>query len=175
VPQPSLITERLVLRELAFDDAGFVLSLLNDADFIHNIGDRDVRNLKAACNYIEHGPMRDYKQHRCGLLLVAEKATGQAIGLCGLLKRVGQTYHDVGYALLPSARGRGLAFEAAQCVVMDGQSRLKLKRIDALVAPHNAASIKLLKRLGFVVLQNELFYADGETAKIITRMVLECQ
>lgn len=163
------------MRALRFDDAGFVLSLLNDADFIHYIGDREVRDQKGASDYIEHGPMRDYKQHACGLLLVSEKATGQPVGLCGLLKRIGQTYHDVGYALLPSARGRGLALEAAHCVLQDGQSRLKLKRIDALVAPHNAASIKLLKRLGFVALQNELFYADGETAKIITRMVLECQ
>jgi ribosomal-protein-alanine N-acetyltransferase len=47
-----LETERLILRQASIDDAEFILALLNEPSFIRNIGDRGVRTMEDARNYI---------------------------------------------------------------------------------------------------------------------------
>ena len=47
-----LETERMVLRQSSIDDAGLILMLLNKPSFIRNIGDRGVRTLDEARDYI---------------------------------------------------------------------------------------------------------------------------
>ena len=63
-------TPRLRLRHLLDTDAAFILELLNEPDFIRNIGDREVRTLEDARRYIQLGPMVSYSQHGFGLWLV---------------------------------------------------------------------------------------------------------
>ena len=60
-------TERLVLRWLTTDDAAFILELLNDPSWIRFIGDRGVRTLEDARNYIVTGPMEMYSRLGFGL------------------------------------------------------------------------------------------------------------
>ncbi|MGH9443874.1 MAG: GNAT family N-acetyltransferase, partial [Thermoanaerobaculia bacterium] len=48
----ELETERLFLRRLTPGDAEFVLELLNDTDWLRFIGDRGVRTLEDARDYI---------------------------------------------------------------------------------------------------------------------------
>ena len=50
-----LETERLILRYFDLDDAPFVLTLLNEPSFLHYIGDKKVRTLDAARQYIING------------------------------------------------------------------------------------------------------------------------
>ena len=60
-------TSRLDLRELDFNDAEFILELLNEAGFIRFIGDKGVRTLADARDYIRHGPMDSYARNGFGL------------------------------------------------------------------------------------------------------------
>ena len=106
-------TERLLLRLLATDDAAFILELLNEPSFVANIGDKGVRNLADACQYLLTGPIKSYEQNGFGLWLVALQETLTPIGMCGLIKREGLDDPDVGYALLPKFWSQGYAFEAA--------------------------------------------------------------
>ncbi len=53
-----LDTQRLVLSELTFDDAEFVLDLVNQPSFLANIGDKGVRTLEDAKQFILDGPWR---------------------------------------------------------------------------------------------------------------------
>ena len=48
-------TDRLILRQFAMDDAGFVLELLNDPAWLQHIGDRGVRTLADARAYLRKG------------------------------------------------------------------------------------------------------------------------
>src|SRR5438045_4026605 len=80
-------TERLDLRKFTIADAAFVLRLLNEPSFIHNIGDRGVRTNEDAARYLREGPIASYARHGHGLYLVALKASSQPIGMRGLLKR----------------------------------------------------------------------------------------
>ena len=61
-PGYILETERLSLRRLSLDDAGFVIDLLNDPSFIQNIGDRGVRAVPDAHRYILDGPVASYER-----------------------------------------------------------------------------------------------------------------
>ena len=141
-------TARLRLRHLTHDDAAFILELLNEPDFIRNIGDREVRTLDDARRYIEHGPVVSYNQHGYGLFLVELQDTGAPIGICGLLKRDYLDDVDVGFALRESFRGKGYAFEAASAVLQLGKQVQGLGRIVALTSPDNFASMSVLRRLG---------------------------
>src|SRR5215467_2653725 len=144
----GLQTERLVIRRLTDDDAPFILTLLNEPSFLRFIGDKQVRDLEGARQYIRNGPAASYERHGFGLCLVQLKDTLAPIGMCGLLKREDLPDPDIGFAFLPDFWNKGLAFEAATATLNDGRERLKLPRILAIVNPDNAASIKLLEKLG---------------------------
>ena len=144
-----LETERLSLRELTVDDAGFILTLLNEPSFLRYIGDKKVRNLDDARQYILNGPVASYERHGFGLNCVELRETHTPIGMCGLLKRDELPNPDIGFALLPDFWSKGFAFEAAQAVLKDARERLKIQRILAITSLDNEASINLLQRLGF--------------------------
>lgn len=141
-------TPRLRLRHLLDRDAAFILELLNEPDFIRNIGDREVRTLEDARRYIQHGPMVSYSQHGFGLWLVELRESSEPIGICGLLKRDYLQDVDVGFALREAHRGKGYAFEAAEAAMRYGQEDLGISRIVAITSPDNHASGKVLRKLG---------------------------
>lgn len=143
-----LDTGRLTLRWLEPGDAGFILELTNDPDWLRHIGDRGIRSLDDATRYIAEGPRAMCQRLGFGLYCVVLREAGTAIGLCGLIKRDWLEDVDVGFALLPAFRGRGYAFEAAAATLRFGRERLGLPRIAAIVSPTNAASIGLLQKLG---------------------------
>jgi len=141
-------TPRLRLRRLTLEDGEFILELLNEPDFIRNIGDRQVRTLEDARRYILNGPIASYELWGFGLYLVELREKTLAAGICGLLKRDHLEDVDVGFALLERFRGSGYAFEAAAAVLRFGRETLGLRRIVAITAPDNHSSGKLLGRLG---------------------------
>ena len=144
-----LETERLNLDELAVDrDELFIFELLNEPGFLDNIGDRGVRDLSAARDYIETGPARSYAEHGYGLWRVVEKASGEAIGICGLVKREGLDDPDVGYAFLESVWGQGYAAEAAGATMDFARKTLGIGKIVAITTPGNVASIRVLEKIG---------------------------
>lgn len=143
-----LETERLLLRQLATDDAQFILELLNDPSFIRNIGDRNVRTIEDACSYILNGPVASYAKNGFGLYLVVLKETNESLGMCGLIKREALEDVDIGYALLPRYWSKGYAFEAARATKEYAQKVIGLKRIVAIVDPVNTGSIRVLEKIG---------------------------
>lgn len=145
----TLLTQRLRLRPLDEGDAAFILELLNDPDFIRQIADRGVRDVESAREYLRKGPLASYAQHGHGLLLVETRESADPIGICGLVRRAGLEHPDLGYALLPAARGCGYASEAGAAVLAHARDGLGVERVLAIVNPANLRSITVLERLGF--------------------------
>ena len=143
-----LETERLVLRKLSANDAEFILELLNEPSFIKNIGDKGVRTIAGAEQYILDGPMASYERFGFGLYKVELKDSGIAIGICGLLKRDTLPDVDVGFAFLPKFWLHGYAVESAAAVMKHGRDALGIGRIVAITAPDNQGSIKVLEKIG---------------------------
>ncbi|MFC6632735.1 GNAT family N-acetyltransferase [Microbulbifer taiwanensis] len=143
----KLETPNLVLRQLTETDAPLMLAILNDPDFLRNVGDRGVRTEEDARRYIADGPMAMYRQYNFGMFRV-EHQDGTAIGLCGLVKRDGLDDVDIGFAFLPDYRGQGYALEAAQAVMQYGREVIGLRRIVAIAQPDNEPSVRLLEKIG---------------------------
>jgi RimJ/RimL family protein N-acetyltransferase len=143
-----LETDRLRLRRLSTGDAEFILELLNDPSFLRFIGDKGVRTLDDAREYILNGPVNMYNRLGFGLYLTELKESGTPIGICGLIKRDSLEDVDIGFAFLPSYRANGYAYESAAAVIAYGKTVLGLKRIVAITSPDNYASGRLLEKIG---------------------------
>jgi ribosomal-protein-alanine N-acetyltransferase len=141
-------TERLILRRIKVADAAFILDLLNQPSFLRFIGDRGVRSLADAEKYIRLGPLDSYARLGFGLYRVELKDGRAPAGICGLIKRETLEDVDIGFAFLPQFWSKGYAFESASAVMAYAREVLKLKRVLAIVAPDNEASIKLIEKLG---------------------------
>ena len=148
MPAAIATTARLRLRELDEDDAGFMVELLNQPDFLRFIGDRGVRDEVQARSYLRDGPIAGYARHGMGMYAVEPRDGGAPIGLCGLVVRDGLPGPDIGFAFLPPYYGQGYAFEAARAVLDLARHALALPRVLAIVSPGNDRSIALLRRLG---------------------------
>jgi len=156
----TLTTERLVLRKFDTSDAEFILRLLNEPSFLQFIGDKGVRNLDDAREYILNGPIASYDKNGFGLYLVALQADNKPVGMCGLLKRESLQDVDIGFAFLPEFWNKGYALEAATAVMVYGKDVLKLPRIVAITNKDNHASAKLLNRIGLRF--DRLIALDGD-------------
>lgn len=144
----QLKTDRLILRPMTEQDAEFVLELLNDPSFINNIGDRKIRSVDGAKAYIMNGAVASYAKNGFGLLMVTLKATGESMGICGLIKRETLGDVDIGYAFLPKYWSKGYAVESALAVKQFARDVVGLKRMVAITDPQNLASIRVLEKIG---------------------------
>jgi [ribosomal protein S5]-alanine N-acetyltransferase len=89
------------------------------------------------------------------------KADGRYVGRCGLYPHVvgGACVVDEAVLAFYLARefwGLGLASEAGRAFVDFGFDELKLTRIVAAVEVGNAASVRVLEKLGFVLVRREI-------------------
>jgi ribosomal-protein-alanine N-acetyltransferase len=156
----------MVLRAMSFEDAAFILELLNEPSFIQNIGDRKVRSLEDARSYIRNGPMASYERHGFGLYLMEMKATHEPMGMCGLIKRDTLEDVDIGYALLPRFWSQGYAVEAAQAMKDYARDVIGLKRLVAITDPANQSSIRVLEKIGFRFVKMVRLSADDIELKL---------
>ena len=161
-----LETERLLLCEVEPDDDGFVLDLLNQPSFKRYIGDRGVRSLEQAREYIATRFTKSYKENGYGLYLTELKADATPVGLCGFVKRTELDDPDIGFALLPQFERRGYAFEAAAAVMRYGREKLGLRRVLAITTLDNESSGRLLEKIG-LSFEREIVLGD-ETLKLFS-------
>ena len=144
-----LQTERLTLRKLTLADAPFIYELVNSPNWLEYIGEKNVKNLKDAENYIQAKILNHYKKHGFGFYLAITKDTKQAVGLTGFIKRDSLDNPEVGYAFLPSGSGKGYALESTKAILNYGKTQLNIAKIVAITHPDNKRSQKLLLKLGF--------------------------
>lgn len=161
-----LVTERLALRELHGGDAGFILELLNEPGWLRYIGDRGIRTLEAAAEYIENVPRRMYREQGFGLWAVEAKGSGEPLGMCGLIKRPGLDDIDIGFAFLERHGRRGYGLESASAVMDHARRVLGLQRIVAITSVDNHASIRLLERIGLRFEKMVNLPGDDEAIKL---------
>jgi [ribosomal protein S5]-alanine N-acetyltransferase len=144
-----LDTGRLELHPFTEDDADFVLRLLNEPSFLRYIGDRGVHDLETARRYIADGPVASYARHGHGLMRVVRKADGEALGMCGVLKRDTLPDADIGFSFFPAFWSQGYALESARAVMRQARDALGVGRILAITTRDNEPSMRLLGKLGF--------------------------
>ena len=148
---PTLGTERLVLREITEDDAPELLRIHGDADHMRWFGVDPMADLEAARDVIRRfASWREQPNPgtRWGMQLHGSTAL---IGTCSLFSWHRQWRKcATGYEIAPEHANRGLMREALSCILDWGFAHMEhLNRVEAVVHPDNAASLRLLAKLGF--------------------------
>lgn len=166
----NIQTDRLNLRYITTSDALFIKTLFNEPAFIKNIGDRKIRHKRDAVDFIQSKFLKSYEEHGYGPFAVELKASHTPIGFCGLFKRDIFQYPDLGYAFLSRHWSQGYALESADAVIGYVKKNLRMQNLIAITSSENTASIKVLKKLGFVNI-NAVFmagYDDPSNVYIIS-------
>ncbi|MCB0686103.1 MAG: GNAT family N-acetyltransferase [Saprospiraceae bacterium] len=141
-------TERLLIRPTNFDDAPFLLLLLNTPKWLEFIGDRKVYDLPASRNYIKERIIPQFYKWGFGNYTLIRKMDKIPIGCCGLYDRPGVDGIDLGFALMPAFEKYGYALEAAQKMLEIATDIFKLNKVSAITSTENMASQNLLRKLG---------------------------
>lgn len=151
LPLPELRTPRLLLRRITAADAPAILRMRSEPLMMRYLDREPATSLDDALQHINliEANLADNVGVTWGL--ARTEAPAELLGTCGIWRL--DLYHhrgEVGYALLPETWGQGLMQEALAEVCRYGFEQLRLHSLEANVNPHNAASIRVLERLGFV-------------------------
>lgn len=142
---PPPPTERLRFREMTEDDLDDVARLLGDPVVMRFYPAPKSRS--AALDWIRWN-RRGYARDGFGLWLLTDPG-GAFLGECGLTWQEvdGVSELELGYHLLPSAQGRGLATEAATACRDHARAR-GITRLIAITVPGNRPSQAVAERIG---------------------------
>lgn len=91
---------------------------------------------------------------------IFEIGSNAFVGCCGLRPRNVNEY-EIGFHLRPEFWGRGYAAEAAKTVIHYAFKDLKAEKLFAGHNPANAASQKVLRKLGFAFIGDEFYPPTG--------------
>ena len=143
-----LETERLYLVEAQLEDAAFYFELMNAPGWLQYIGDRGIKTVADAAEYLTHRVLISYQENGFGFYILITKKGEHRIGVSGIIKRPELEYVDVGFAMLPNYERRGYAYEATKAILDYADNILGIYPICAITTPDNIASQKLLIKLG---------------------------
>jgi len=138
-----IFTQRLGLRDVAIEDASFILELFNTPEWLRFIGDRQIHTLSDAEKYIQGIQIKTNAKY----YVVQHLEQNLSIGLITLIKREYLEQPDLGFAFLPQFTGHGFALEASSLMLTNIQT--VFSEVFAITIPENKSSIKLLGKLGF--------------------------
>lgn len=157
-------TERLILKPITLEDSDFVYELLNSEKWLKYIGDRNVKTIEAAENYIKE---RMYPQYEKGYYnyLIVNKLTGEKMGSCGVYRRDALEIPDIGFAFLEQYEGKGYAYEASSKIKELAKENLGLKKLSGITVEYNYSSRKLLEKLGLQF--QKKFFMEGDSEELM--------
>jgi RimJ/RimL family protein N-acetyltransferase len=150
LPTPTLLTARLRLRPVADSDAEALFSMHSSASVLRYWDSSPWREPARAQGFI--AACRRMADDGTGVRVMIERSLdGAFLGWCGLSRwNPGHRSAALGYCLPEAAWGHGYATEAARALLEWAFDTLDLNRVQAEVDTRNAASARVLEKLGFV-------------------------
>lgn len=142
----ELVTKRLVLRELTAEDIDAVHAFASDPDVVEHMDwgpnslEETRRALEAFARDLDVHPRIRYN------LAMAEPAR-PPFGAVSLT-RSDQHHAELGFVLRRDRWGQGFATEAAVAMLSFAFGALGLHRVQATCRPENAASYRVLEKIG---------------------------
>jgi RimJ/RimL family protein N-acetyltransferase len=144
----SFETERLIIRPTSESDSEFIFELLNTPKFLKHIGDRNIKTVENAKDYIKGKMIPQLERLGYSNYTLIRKIDNQKIGTCGLYDREGLKGIDIGFAFLPEYEKKGFAFESSNRLKEAAFNEFDIKIISAITIKDNVSSQKLLEKLG---------------------------
>lgn len=144
----TIETSRLVLRPFESIDAEAAFAWFGDPmvmRFIPSGPDTSMEKTKARiANYQKH-----QAEHGFSKWIILDRHSRCLIGDSGLSILRDYGWIDLGFRLVQSSWGKGLATEVASAWVRVAFNDLHIDRLTAFAHPENVNSIRVLERLGF--------------------------
>jgi len=166
---PRLETDRLILRELALDDADIIFPHFANKEVARYIDFKPAESIKDVTDIINWGTNLFNK--KTGTLWgIFRKEGSSFLGQVNYVVRpddnfIGSVHRaEIGYELTPPHWGKGYISEAIFSVIEYIFSSTKLNRIEAKIHTENNRSISVLIRLGFRregILREYVQWGDG--------------
>ncbi len=159
---PVLQTERLTMRGPEADDFPLYRDFYADAEGSGHYGgpkraDEAFQRLAAD---IGHWHLKGF-----GKWILVERASGKAVGGCGIVHPDGWPSHELTWWLTRDARGTGYATEASRAAITFGYEALGWDTVETHMRDTNTAARALVTRLGAEVIRRETF-PDGVTRDV---------
>lgn len=165
VPVPCA-TSRLELRPFREEDVDRISQLLADSEATKYIG--GTKSLDAAAESVRY--MRDaFADRGWGTLAVVRRRDSACIGYCGVRPLLNTPHVELAFALERQSWKLGYATEASQATLDLAFRHLAIDSIFATVYPDNAASIRVLTKLG-MSLHDSIFGAWPRNRALLYRL-----
>lgn len=145
-------TPRIYLRELNLDDAENFYFLNLDSDVMRYTGDVAFQSVDAAKTFLEN--YDNYEKHGFGRWAVIRLSDDVFLGWCGLKYSPELDEVDLGFRFFKSFWNQGFATEAASLCLELGFGKYGLKRILGRAMSENLASIRVLNKIGFKMIDS---------------------
>ena len=145
----NLETERLILRKLRPEDSDALYAIFSDKQTLEYWGHAPYTQKQQAVTSIqEHLAFWDAGKSLC--MAIEHKASAGLIGTISLFNFYEDSRRaEVGYILSRPHWGSGIMSEALVAILGYAFIDLNLNRLEADIDPGNAASARLLKKMGF--------------------------
>ncbi len=148
--QPELHSARLRLREVRQDDAAALFAIHSDP-VVMRYWSYPAWTALAQAEAKVADIQRQRREQDILIWAIADAGSDQLIGSSAVFALdLKQGRAEIGYSLHRDWQGRGLAGEALRLVLRYLFEAMQLRRLEADADPRNAASCRLLERLGFV-------------------------
>lgn len=165
-----LCTPRLLLRPLRDADQAALHALFSDPRVVRfwKSGPWSSADASSSAIRADREAMCTGTRLRLGVVRLADD---RLVGVCTLSHLEWPSGRaELNYALAPSVWGRGFAAEAVGELLRYAFDTLGLRRIEADADPRNDASVRLLRRLGFVregLLRERWLLPDGPSDGVV--------
>ena len=149
LPTPTLRTARLLLRPFAESDAGAIYDLLSNARVLRYWDSPPWTDRSRAAEFL--AACRKVEEEGSGARFAIEtRDNNEFVGWCSMFRWT-PIYRSlgIGYCFDEPAWGKGYATEAVRAMLQWGYGALDLNRVDAELDTRNAASARVLEKLGF--------------------------
>lgn len=140
-------SERLSYRRFEEADASFIYELNLDEEMMRYTGDVAFESVESAQQFVRQ--YKHYDEYGYGRWSVVRKTDNKLIGWCGLKFHPTENYIDLGYRFARKEWGKGYATEAGKASLEYGNSAFDVNQVVGRTAAGNAASIRVLEKLGF--------------------------
>lgn len=166
--EPTLHTDRLVLRPLSGEDADALHRISNDPQVRRYLWDDEPVSRETIGGLLSRSE-RSFSEEGIGLFGVRLRGEDALLGFCGFVRLEGMEEMELGYELAPEAWGRGLATEAARECVRYAFGRAGFERVIAGADAPNAASLRIIEKLGMKPLGYPNPTAPSEPYYVLSR------
>ncbi len=145
-------TQRFIIRHLEHTDRDGMFRLDSDPDVHTYLGNKPVQSMEEVDAVIQN-IQSQYVRNGVGRLAITDKTSNDFLGWTGL-KKLEEPYnnqvnvHDLGYRLIKTCWGKGVATETAMGTLNYGFNQLQLEKITAMADCENVGSNNVLTKVG---------------------------